>query len=169
MHLDERSNLRIVEHVQRSTIRKHTDFRRLIFVRSFFVHGSCEPLLRRRFLPTNRLRRFCGRGHGPPRQQLFQIPPGVALLHLGHVLGRAFGDDAAAAVAAFGAEVQDPVGGLDHFQIVLDDDDGVACIRQFVQHLQQFRDVVEMQARGRFIQNVERASGGAARSTLSTA
>ena len=36
------------------------------------------------------------------------------------------GDDQAAARAALGAQVDDPVGGLDDVQVVLDDDDGVA-------------------------------------------
>jgi hypothetical protein len=45
---------------------------------------------------------------------------------LGDVFRWAPGDDFAAAIAAFGAEVDHPVGGLDHFEIVLDDDDGVA-------------------------------------------
>jgi len=37
-------------------------------------------------------------------------------------------DDAAAAFAAFGAQVDDPVGLLDYVEVVLDDEDGVAEI-----------------------------------------
>ena len=44
---------------------------------------------------------------------------------------------AAAAGAPFGAEVDDPVGGLDHVEVVLDDDDRVALRGEAVQHLQQ--------------------------------
>ena len=44
----------------------------------------------------------------------------------GDGLGRALGDDAAAALAALGAQVNDPVGGLDDVEVVLDDDQGVA-------------------------------------------
>ena len=46
---------------------------------------------------------------------------GVGLRVAGDLLGRAGGDDFAALVAAFGAEVDQPVGGLDDVEIVLDD------------------------------------------------
>ena len=85
------------------------------------------------------------------RQHRLQKRPGIALLLAHDVLGRARGDDFAAGVAAFGAEVDDPVGGLDHFEIVLDDDHGIALVGQFVQHVEQFRHVVEMQPGGGFI------------------
>jgi hypothetical protein len=75
------------------------------------------------------------------------------------VLGR--GNDLAAAVAAFGAEVDDPVGRLDDFEIVLDDHHRIALVDQFVQHFQQLGDIVEMQAGRRFVENVERAAGRA--------
>jgi hypothetical protein len=71
------------------------------------------------------------------------------------------GHDLAAAVAAFGAEVDDPVGGLDDVEIVLDHHDRVALVDQLVQHFQQLGDIVEMQARRRFVEDVERAAGGA--------
>ena len=83
----------------------------------------------------------------------------MAFRHSGDLLGRAGGDDAPAAVAAFGAEVDDPVGGLDDVQVVLDDDDRVARISQAMQHVEQQLDVVEVQARRRLIQYVERAAG----------
>ena len=99
----------------------------------------------------------------PPRlrQHRLEERARVAPLHLDHVLGRAGGDDLAAAVAAFGAEVDDPVGGLDDVEIVLDDDDRVALVDQLVQHLEQLGDVVEVEAGGRLVEDVERAAGGA--------
>src|SRR5262245_16750456 len=51
---------------------------------------------------------------------------GVGGLDLGDLLGGAGGHQGAALFAAFGAHVDDPVGGLDHVEVVLDDDDGVA-------------------------------------------
>src|SRR5882672_5575427 len=95
------------------------------------------------------------------RQHRRQKLPRIAARRLHDVLRRAPGDDFAAAVAAFGAEVDHPVRGFYHFEIVLDDHDGVALRYQFVQHFQQFLDVVEMQAGGRLVQDVERAAGGA--------
>ena len=76
--------------------------------------------------------------------------------------GRAFCHDPAAAVAAFGAEIENPVGGLDDFQVVLDHHDRVALVHQGVEDFQQFADVLEMQAGGGFVEDVEGAAGGAA-------
>ncbi len=39
-------------------------------------------------------------------------------------------DDLAAAVAAFGAEVDQPIGGLDDVEVVLDHDDGITAVYQ---------------------------------------
>src|SRR5438552_5606780 len=73
--------------------------------------------------------------------------------------GRALGDDAAAALAAFRAEVDDPVGLFDDVEMVLDDEHGVAKIDQALENVEEFTNVVEVQASCRFIQNVERAPG----------
>ena len=56
-------------------------------------------------------------------------------------------------------KVDDPVGRLDHVEIVFDDDHCVAEIDQAVQHFQQLVNVVEVQAGRRFVENVERAAG----------
>ncbi len=97
-------------------------------------------------------------GLGQHRRKEFA---GVAARRLDDVFRRAPGHDLAAAVTAFGAEVDHPVGGLDDFEIVLDHHNRVALVDQFVQHLQELRHVVEMQAGGRLVQDVERAAGGA--------
>lgn len=55
------------------------------------------------------------------RQFLGQELPSVALLALGDLFGRALNDDAAAVVATLGTQVNDVVGTLDHFKVVLDD------------------------------------------------
>jgi len=44
---------------------------------------------------------------------------------------------------------------------VLDDDDAVALRDELMQHVEQLRHVVEMQSRGRLVEDVERAAGGA--------
>ena len=76
----------------------------------------------------------------------------------GDLFGRAGGDDLAAAVAALGAEVDDPVGGLDDVEVVLDDDHRVALLDQLVEHLEQLADVLEVQAGGRLVEDVERSA-----------
>src|SRR6266404_6616912 len=103
---------------------------------------------------------------GAARQQAGEIVACVALGLLDDGLGRALGHDAAAAGAAIGAEIEHPVGGLDDFEIVLDHHHRVAALDQAVQHFEQLAHVFEMQARGRLVENVEGATGGAARQFL---
>src|SRR3984885_1868333 len=88
-----------------------------------------------------------------PRQNL----PRVRLLHARHLLGSTLRHHASARFSAFGAEVNDPVGLLDHVQIMLDDQHGVAERNEPVQHVEQLLHVVEMQAGRWLIQNVQRS------------
>ena len=61
------------------------------------------------------------------------------------VLRRARDDDLAAARAALRAEIDDPVGRLDHVEVVLDHDHRVAVIDEPMEHLEQLLHVREMQ------------------------
>ena len=97
----------------------------------------------------------------PRRSDVLEELAGIAPLLAHAVFGRAGEDDLAAAIAAFGPEVDDPVGGLDDFEIVLDDDDRVALVDQLMQHFEQLAHVVEMQAGGRLVEQIEGAAGGA--------
>ena len=49
---------------------------------------------------------------------------------------------------------------------MLDDDHRIPLVDQFVQHVKQLRDVMEMQAGGRLVQDVESAAGRATRQFL---
>ena len=69
------------------------------------------------------------------------------------------GDDRAARLAALGPHVDQPVGGLDHVEVVLDHDDRVALVDEPLQHLEQPLDVGEVQARRRLVEDVERPPG----------
>src|ERR1700721_1305449 len=75
------------------------------------------------------------------------------------LLWGALRDDAAAFVAAFGAEVDDPVGLFDDVEMVLDDQHGVAERDEAVQHVEEFLHVIEMEAGGRLGENIQRAAG----------
>ena len=75
------------------------------------------------------------------------------------VFRRAGGHDVAAAVARLGAHVDDPVGRLDHVEVVLDHDDGVAQVDQPIEHVEQLGHVVEVQAGRRLVEQVQRAAG----------
>ena len=73
------------------------------------------------------------------------------------------GQDLPSAVSSFGAEIDDPVGSFYDVKVVFDDDDGVAVIGQSMQHAEQHLDVLEVQAGGRFVENVQCAAGVALR------
>ncbi len=99
-------------------------------------------------------RASCGRARAA-RQEA----PGVRRRLGRDLLGRAGGDDQAALLAALGAEVDDPVGGLDHVEVVLDHDHGVAGVDEAVEHLEQPLHVGEVQAGRGLVEDVERAPG----------
>src|SRR3989442_4366744 len=84
---------------------------------------------------------------------------GVGLFGAGDEFGGALGGDAAVAFAAFGTEVNDPIGLLDNVEMVLDDAHGVTEIKEALQSVEKFSDVVEVQARRGLVENVERAAG----------
>ena len=71
--------------------------------------------------------------------------PRVRLFHLRHIFGRAFGEELTAFCAAFGTEVNDPVGGFHQIEVMLDDDNAIACVHQSLQDFEQADGVGEMQ------------------------
>ena len=89
-------------------------------------------------------------------QFFLEVAGGVACLASAYLLGRALADDAAATVAALGTHVDDPVRHLDDVHVVLDDEDGVALVDELVEHAHQHLDVLEVEARGRLVEHVER-------------
>jgi hypothetical protein len=60
-----------------------------------------------------------------------------------HVLGRAGGHHGAAALAALGAEVDEPVRALHHVQAVLDDHQRVAGVGEALQQISEDKEVSE--------------------------
>ena len=105
-----------------------------------------------------------------PAEVRFQKPPGVRRLAARHLLRRAGHDDLAAGVAAFRAEIDDVVGGLDHVHVMLDEQHRVAGVDEPVQRLEQALDVGEVQAGGRLVEDVDgvlrRAAACSARSAI---
>src|SRR5450759_3547808 len=90
---------------------------------------------------------------------LLEKRPRIRRLHFHDLLGRAGGDDQASGGAALRAEVDNPVGRLDDVEVVLDHQHRVAAVHQLVQHLEQHADVLEVQAGGRLVEDVQRAPG----------
>jgi hypothetical protein len=70
------------------------------------------------------------------------------------MLRRPLRDDLAAASATLRTQVDDPVRGFYYIQIMLDDYDSITLISQPMNHFEQQRDIVEVQAGGRFVENV---------------
>src|SRR5580704_14044582 len=83
---------------------------------------------------------------------------GVRLFVTRDLLGRALRDDAAAAFAAFGSEIDDPIGLLDHVEMMLDDKHRVTERHEPLQDIEQLAHIVKVKARRRLVENVKRAS-----------
>src|SRR5882672_2923972 len=78
-------------------------------------------------------------------------------------LGRALRDDTAAAVAALGTQVDDPIRLGHDVEIVFDHDDGVASIDQTMQDAHEFLDICHVQADRRLIEHIQGVLALAAR------
>src|SRR5690349_7332341 len=102
-------------------------------------------------------------GAGSGGENFFEITAGVTGGRSGNLLGRALRDDLSAMLAALGTQIDEPVGGFDDVQIVFDDQQRVARGPEFKEDFEEFCDIVEMQAGGGFVENVESATGGFAR------
>src|SRR4029077_10060372 len=70
------------------------------------------------------------------------------------------GHDRPALRAAFGAQIDHPIGGFDHVQIVFDDYQRGSAIQEFAKGRQELLNVVEMQSRGGLVENVKNAGIG---------
>ena len=73
----------------------------------------------------------------------------------GDLRGSAFGHNAPAVFAGFGAQVDGPIRSADHVKMVFDHHDGVSEIDQLLQRFEEHADVIEVQAGGGFIQQEE--------------
>ena len=92
----------------------------------------------------------------PVIQHTRQRLAGKRLLHPRHFFGRALGHDSAPLIAALRPQVDDPIRLFHHVQIVLDDNNGVAEVRQAVEHREELFHVVEVEPGGRLVQYIQR-------------
>ena len=91
-------------------------------------------------------------GRGWQRKHGSQRPARVTFRASGDILGCSGGNNLPALVARVGAEVYDPIGGFDDFEVVLDDEHGVAGVHQPLEDFEQHAHVVEVQAGGRLVE-----------------
>ena len=80
----------------------------------------------------------------------------MRFFYFGDFFGRAFGDDFAAARAAFGSEVYYVIGGFYDIEIMFDNDEAAAVFDQGAKGGEQFIYIVEMQAGRRFVEDEKR-------------
>ena len=92
--------------------------------------------------------------------------PGVRVIDLSDLLRSSNGNHFATLVSGFRAEIDNPIRALDHLEIMLNHDNGMAAIDQPLKQLQQHRDIVEMQSSRRLIENEEIAKCGLVRAGL---
>ena len=90
---------------------------------------------------------------------VFQELSGIAVTSPGDFFWRALGNDLAAAVTSLGPKVEDPVGGFDYIEIMLDDHNGIPLIDQCMKHVEQLANIVEMQSGGWFIEDIQGLAG----------
>ena len=76
----------------------------------------------------------------------------MAPLALQQRCNRALENHLAAALAALGTKIDDPVGGRDHIEVVLDHNDRVSLGKKLLERIEQSGDVVEMQPGGRLVE-----------------
>ena len=84
-----------------------------------------------------------------------EITSGVGVEGFGDVLRGSLGNDPSACTSGVGPHIDNPVGTLDHVQVMLDDDYSVAGIDQAVEHVNQHSNVVQVQAGGGLVQDVQ--------------
>lgn len=87
-------------------------------------------------------------------------PAGVGVGGEGQEFRWAGGDDLAALGAAFGPEVDEPVGVADDFEVVLDNEQAGALLDELFEGVEEASDVVEVEAGGGFVEQVEGAFVG---------
>ena len=81
--------------------------------------------------------------HASPRaiQQRGQRLACVGLLRARNFFGRSLRHDAAAPLAAFRPQIDDPIGLFHHVEVVLDNDNRVAEVGETVKHVQELLDI----------------------------
>ena len=77
---------------------------------------------------------------------------------VGDLARSAFGDYPATLLATFGAEVDNVVGNLDDIEVVFDNNNRISLVNQLVKHLDKATNILEMESRGRLVENIERTA-----------
>src|ERR1700690_49959 len=82
---------------------------------------------------------------------------GMRLRIASDLLGSSGSDDASTFIAALGAEIDHPIGGFHHIEVVLDDQHGSAAFDKFAKRREQLLNIIEVKPRCWLVKYVEDA------------
>src|SRR6266850_877083 len=99
--------------------------------------------------------------HPSPAQKFSQKFASIGVFVCCDLLRGALGNDMPATFAAFGTEVNHPIGFGDQFEIVLNDDNRMTGVNEPLQDLDEPFDIRHVEADGRFFEKEEIALGSA--------
>ena len=74
---------------------------------------------------------------------------------MGDVFRGALGNDLTAVDTAFGAEVNDPIGGTDDIEVVFDDEDSIPGFHQPVEDIEQALNIGKVETGGGLIEHIK--------------
>ena len=82
----------------------------------------------------------------------------IAYILFCHLFGGALAENHSAAGAAFWSHVDDIVGHFYYVEVMFDDEDGVAFIYEFVEHVHKHFDILEVESGSRLVEYIEGVS-----------
>ena len=91
-----------------------------------------------------------------PLQNILQKLSRVAFCHSGNLFRRSGRYNTPPGCSTFWTNIDQIISHLDHIKVVFDHNYRITLIHQLVQHVEQHPHVLEMQPRGRLVQDVER-------------
>src|SRR5215475_12657088 len=79
----------------------------------------------------------------------------VGLIVARNLFGRTSGNDFAAEIAAFGAEVDEPISGFDDIEIMFDDEKRCTGFEEFAECREKLGDIIEMKTGGWLVKDIK--------------
>ena len=94
----------------------------------------------------------------PLFKHFLYVESGIRFFTPGYLFGSSFGNNASAAVSAFGSHIDDIVGTLYNIQIVLYNNNRVSAVGKSVEDLDEFMYIRKMESRSRLVKDVNSLS-----------
>ena len=61
--------------------------------------------------------------------------------------------------SAFRAEVNEPISSPDHIEVMLNHDDGIAFVNEFLKHIEEDADIIKMESSSGLIEDIDGLAG----------